>query len=112
MRIKKAGVFSLAITLIFLGVLIIVSNIYGFNLIDYFKIIFSIILIILGFEIIILRLWVERKKDDNVEIKIDGKSIFFLIAIFMVTFFILSMDLVFNALNNIDISGLPYIKFR
>ncbi|MDP4121404.1 MAG: hypothetical protein Q8876_10200 [Bacillota bacterium] len=80
MRIK-AGKYTLALTMILAGVLIIINSFYGLNLFDNLWICGAAVLIMFGLEVIILSIIYSNK--ENYKVEVSTGSIILIILIFV-----------------------------
>ncbi|WP_125153557.1 DUF4097 family beta strand repeat-containing protein [Clostridium rectalis] len=105
MRQWKVGSITLGLTLIFLGIIFIIGNIYNFTIIGKLIRLWPLILIGLGIEILICNFYFGKQ---NEKLKITGSSIFmFLILLFLsATLFVASNIIEFNR------DGIKFRDFR
>jgi len=85
---KKIGIFTLAITLISLGILFLLNNFLEIDGYKIMSIMWPCIIILFGLEMIIIR-QVYKKKDEDVNVTVDTLSMILLIII-VLTFSIVS----------------------
>lgn len=84
MKEKKIGIFTLAITLILLGILFLLNNFIDIKIYSVLSIFWPSIIILLGLEIVLSKIILE-KDEAKIKMSISGKSIFFtLLIVFMV----------------------------
>lgn len=83
MKEKKIGIFTLAVSLILLGVLFLMNNFMDMKIYHILSIAWPVIIILLGLEIIFSKILFG--KDDS-KLAISGKSIFFIILIVGIAF--------------------------
>lgn len=99
MKEKKIGIFTLAVSLILLGLLFLLNNFIDIKIYHILSVAWPVIIILLGLEIVFSRILLGN---DEVKLSISGKSIFFIILIVCITF-------VFSQFNRfplyIDIDG-------
>lgn len=88
MKLKKVGINTLAIVLIIIGVLFLLDNFYTFDIWRIVSIIWPLIIIIFGLELIITKT-ILSKKEEETRMAISGGSVILLI-ILVITLIIFS----------------------
>jgi len=79
----KAGKYTLALTMIMAGILIIVNSFYGLNLFENSWIYGAAVLIMFGIEIILLSIIYSNKENYKVEVSVGS----IILIIFVIIFF-------------------------
>lgn len=113
MKQHKIGVFTLAASLIAIGVLALLSNFYNLDFGKSFKFFFPIVLILLGLEITFTKI-IFAKRDDVV-CRVDTKSIVFTVILLIFSFFFFFANIVIDGvqmnlgnLRNFNITGFNF----
>lgn len=102
---KKIGIFTLAITLILLGVLFLINNLMNIDIRFILSVFWPSIIILLGIEIFLSKI-IFQKDETKDKVPISGKSIFFILVIVFVVF-VLSELQSFPFYINTDVGIIP-----